>query len=124
MTEQAFAWHPVPDINDGFGSISFSCESNRSRTMLVTMNGARKLQLRFTRVIAFQFEDDCPGNFKLPAPLPRLDAKWVFPLLRVDDSAWHRQWPMWPELAHYVLLSLDDLVQLIALPTVEARWED
>ena len=65
MTEQALAWLPVPDINDGFGSISFSYESNRSRTVLVTMNGARRPRLRFTRVIAFQFEDDCPGNFKL-----------------------------------------------------------
>jgi hypothetical protein len=123
MSERASAWHPVPDINEGFGSISFSYDSNDSRTALVVMNGARRLSLRFTTVIAFQIEDDCPGNFKLPVALPRLNAKWVFPLLRVENSTWLSQWPMWPNLAHYVLLSLDDLVQLIALPTADVRWE-
>jgi hypothetical protein len=123
MTEHASPWHPLPDINDGFGSISFSYDSNRSRSAHIVMNGARRLSLKFTRVIAFQFEDDCPGNFKLPATLPRLNAEWVFPLLRVENSVLLGQWPMWPNLAHYVLLSLDDLVQLIAFPTVEARWQ-
>jgi hypothetical protein len=64
MTESASAWQPVPDIIDGFGSISFSYDSNVRRSALIVMNGARRLSLRFTTVIAFQFEDDCPGNFK------------------------------------------------------------
>jgi hypothetical protein len=123
MTERASVWRPVPDIDDGFGSISFSYEANRSRDALIVMNGARRLRLGFTRVIAFQFEDDCPGNFKLPRDMPRLNEKFVFPLLKIENSSWLSQWPMWPNLAHFVLLSLDDLVQLIALPTVRADWE-
>ena len=123
MTERASAWHPVPGIDKGFGSIYFSYGSNESRSALIVMNGARRLSLRFTRVIAFQFEDDCPGNFQLPPALPKLHANLVFPLLKVKNSAWLSQWPMWPNLAHFVLLSLDDLVQLIALPAVDARWE-
>ena len=43
------------------------------------MNGARRLSLRFTTVIAFQFEDDCPGNFKLRVALPRLKRQMGFP---------------------------------------------
>jgi hypothetical protein len=123
MIERASVWRPVPDIEDGFGSISFSYESNRSRDALIVMNGTRQLILRFSRVIAFQFEDDCPGNFALPPKMPRLNAQWVFPLLEIENSKWLTQWPMWPNLKHFVLLSLDDLVQLIALPTVDVRWK-
>jgi len=123
MTERASAWYPVPDLTDGFRSISFSYQANDSRGALVVLNGARKLSLEFTRVIAFHFEDDCPGNFPLPRELPKLHTGLTFPLLKIENSRWLSQWPMWPDLAHYVLLSLDDLVQLIAHPTVQARWE-
>jgi hypothetical protein len=122
MIERASVWRPVPDIEDGFGSISFSYESNRSRDALIVMNGKRQLILKFSRVIAFQFEDDCPGNFALPPEMPRLNTQWVFPLLEIENSRWLNQWPMWPNLKHFVLFSLEDLVQLIALPTVDARW--
>jgi len=63
MNERASAWNPVPDINDGFDSISFSYESRLSndlRSILVLMNGSRTLSLKFTGVIALHFEDDCP----------------------------------------------------------------
>jgi hypothetical protein len=123
MNECATAWRPVPDINEGFGSISFSYVANDSRSVLVVMNGARKLSLHFSRVIAFQFEDECPGNFRLPPALPKLRDNLVFPLLKIENSEWLSQWPMWRNLVHYMLLSSDDLVRLIALPEVDARWE-
>ena len=122
MSERATVWPAVPDINEGFGSISFSYEANDSRSALVVMNGARKLSLQFTRVIAFQFEDECPGNFKLPPGMPKLRENLVFPLLKVEDSEWISQWPMWSNLIHYMLLSSGDLVRLIASPDVDARW--
>src|SRR5438270_4671969 len=106
MTERASAWYPVPDLTDGFRSISFSYQDEDSRGALVVMNGARKLSLEFTRVIAFHFEDDCPGNFPLPRELPKLRPGLTFPLLKIENSRWLSQWPMWPDLAHYVLLSL------------------
>jgi hypothetical protein len=126
MNERASAWYPVPDINDGFGSISLSYEarvSNEPRSVLIVMNGGRTLSLRFTAVIALHFEDDCPGNFPLPPRRPRLNADFMFPLLKIENSRWAAQWPMWPNLTHYALLSLDDLVHLIAGPTVLAHWE-
>jgi hypothetical protein len=122
MSERATAWRPVPDINEGFGSISFSYDANDSRCAHVLMNGTRKLSLKFTRVIAFQFEDECPGNFKLPPAVPKLRENLVFPLLKIDNSEWINQWPMWSNLTHYMLLSSDDLVRLIALPEVDAHW--
>jgi hypothetical protein len=110
-------WAPVPDIDDGFGSISFSYDRSNERTALVQLHGARTLSLDFTGVIALQFQDECPGNFPLPRPLP------AFPLLTIEHSRWLAQWPMWPKLRHYVLISSDDLVQLIALPKVRAYWD-
>ena len=123
MTERAAAWHPVPDITDGFGSISFSYRSNDARTVRLVMNGARNLALMFTRVIALHFEDDCPGNFPHPSELPKLRPGLTFPLLKIENSRWLSQWPMWPDLAHYFLVSSDDLAHLIAHPAVQAEWE-
>jgi hypothetical protein len=126
MKEHASAWYPVSDIDDGFESISFSYEARVSmepRSVLIVMKGRRSLSLRFTGVIALHFEDDCPGNFPLPPELPRLNAKFVCPLLKIENSKWAAQCPMWPNLTHYALLSLDDLVHLIAGPTVLAHWE-
>jgi hypothetical protein len=129
MTERATAWFPVPDITDGFGSISFRYEyephaaSSQSRSAVIVLNGERSLHLRFTGVIALHFEDECPGNFPLPRDRPRLNAQFMFPLLKIENSRWLAQWPMWPTFVHYALLSLDDLVHLIAEPKVQAHWK-
>jgi hypothetical protein len=127
MNERALAWYPVPDIDDGFESISFSYEARvptDPRSVSIVLHGKRTLSLRFTEVIALHFEDDCPGNFPLPQQRPRLNTDFMFPLLKIEYSRWHAEWPMWPDLTHYALLSLDDLVHLIAGPEVLAHWED
>ena len=123
MTERASTWYPVPDLTDGFGSISLTYRPNDSRSARLVMNGARNLALEFTRVIALHFEDECPGNFPLPTELPKLRPGLTFPLLKIENSRWLSQWPMWPNLTHYALASSDDLVQLLAHPTVQAWWE-
>jgi hypothetical protein len=123
MIEHATAWNPVPDIDDGFGSISFSYDRSNERSALVKLHGARTLSLDFTSVIALQFEDECPGNFPLPRPLPMLRESLTFPLLTIEHSRWLAQWPMWAKLRHYVLISSDELVQLIALRKVRGYWE-
>lgn len=123
MTERASAWYAVPDLTDGFGSISFSYFPNDSRRAFVVMNGVRNLALEFTRVIALHFEDECPGNFPRPPELPKLRPGVTFPLLKIENSRWPTHWPMWPNLTHYFLVSSDDLVHLLAHPIVQARWE-
>jgi hypothetical protein len=122
MTERASTWYPVPDLSEGFRSISLSYCSNQSRSASVVMNGARNLTLEFKTLIALHFEDDCPGNFPLPPELPKLRPGLTFPLLKIENSHWLGQWPMWSNLTHYALVSSDDLVHLIAHPTVQARW--
>ena len=126
MTEKAATWDPVPDINgiDGpFGSVSFAYEPHDRRSIVVTMHGKRNLHLRFTGAIALRFEDDYPGFDPLPHPLPMLRPGVTIPLLKIEHSHWLNKWhPVHAGLAHFALLSLDDLVQLIAKPNVEAHW--
>ena len=129
MTEHASAWYPVPDVTDAFGSISFVHESraisgSTTRDALVTLHGIRDLELHFSRVIALHYEDDCPGNFPMPANRPRLNAEYMFPLLKIEGSLWGAQWPMWPKLVHFALISLDDIVHVFADSDVRAKWVD
>jgi hypothetical protein len=123
MTERASVWYPVPDITDGFGSISFAYRPNDSRSASVVMYGARNLALEFTGVIALHFEDECPGNFPRPLELSVLRPGCTFPLLKIEDSHWLSGWPMWSDLAHYFLVSSDDLLHILAHPPAQARWE-
>ena len=122
MDERATAWTPVPDISEGFASISFSYGAAASRPLLVVLSGTRRLSLRFTRAIALRYEDECPGFDPLPRPLPMLKAGVTFPLLKIENSRWVEQWPMHNGLAHFALISSEDLIQLIASPTVDAQW--
>jgi hypothetical protein len=127
MTEQASAWYPVLDITDVFGSISVSYEPRAtsgamSRSALVALHGRRDLRLKFSGVIALYCEDDCPGNFPIPSDRPRLNADYMFPLLKIENSRWGAQWPMWPQAVHYALISLDDIVHVLAQSSVEAKW--
>jgi hypothetical protein len=120
--ESAAIWTPVPDIDEGFGSIVFTRLSDPERTLDLEMRGDRDLLLRFTGVIALRYEDECPGFDPLPKPLPILKTRVTFPLLRIQESRWLDQWSMYKGRVHFAMISSDDLVQVIAKPNVEARW--
>ena len=121
--EQPVEWKPVPDINDGFEAISFSYHCDDTRTVTVVMHGKRSLQLKFTHVTALHYEDECPGNFRTSLDLPMLRSNLTFPLIQIENSNWRAQWPMYPDLIHYFLISSDDLVHLVANPNVDAKWK-
>jgi hypothetical protein len=123
MTSQAERWYPVPDVLEGFGSIALQKGSaDSAKHLRVIMHGNRQLSLVFSNVVAIRYEDECPGFDPIPRPLPMLKEQVTFPLLTVAHSEWRAQWIMHRELVHYVLISSDDLVQVIASPAVEAHW--
>jgi hypothetical protein len=125
MAEHVTKWYPVPDVTTGFGWISFSkSDEAPARRASIVMHGDRQLSLAFTRVIALRYEDECPGYDPIPKPLPMLRERVTFPLLIVQNSRWRDQWLMHSQLVHYVLISSDDLVQLVADAAVEAHWVD
>jgi hypothetical protein len=60
----------------------------------------------------------------LPKPLPMIGPHLTFPVLRIDESTWLNQWRKlgFLKISHFALISLDDLVQVVAEPNVIAQW--
>jgi hypothetical protein len=122
MTALATKWHPVSDIDSPFGSISFSFQDD---ALVVRMIGVRTLVLHFSGVVAFRFEQECPGFDPLPRPLPMHAPSQTFPLLVIDGSEWLEQFDLiYKGRRHFALISSDHLVQMIAKPEVQTHWEE
>ena len=121
MVERVTKWQPVSDIDSMFESISYSFQDD---ALMVRVIGVRTLGLRFSGVVALRFEQECPGFDFLPRPLPMLRPSQTFPLLLAEGSQWLEQFKMiYGDLSNFALVSSDHLVQLLAKPNVEARWE-
>ncbi len=121
MTELATKWQPVSDIDSPFESIECTFQNN---VLLLRMVGIRKLVLRFSGVVAFRFEQECPGFSFVSCPLPMLRPSQTFPLLVVKGTPWLEQYDLiYKNLSHFALISSDHLMQLLAKPDVEAKWE-
>jgi hypothetical protein len=119
--ERTIKWEVLPDIDDGFGSISYSYESESLR---VVLNGARSLSLHFAGVVAVRSEAECPGLDPIPQPLPVLRKSVTFPLLEVQGSRWLQGYePIYSGRSHFILVSFDTLLQVIARPQVIAAWQ-
>ncbi len=88
------------------------------------MLGVRTLVLDFSGVVALRFEQECPSFDFVPLPLPMLRAAQTFPLLCVEGSTWREQYvAIYGELLHFALVSSDHLLQVLAKPVVQTRWE-
>jgi hypothetical protein len=135
---RAEVWEPVDGIDGPCGQISFSYSPDHTATVLMSFAGIagnppRDLILRFRLVIVLSGEDECPGGFvQAPAipSLPKLGRgehpSWTFPLLKLLDSEPLNQYqlmysPTHP-LAHFFLISMDNLVHVIASADVDAAW--
>ncbi|HWF17801.1 MAG TPA: hypothetical protein VG754_00955 [Verrucomicrobiae bacterium] len=122
MAERATKWQPLSDIDSPFSSISYTFQDD---ALLVRMIGAKILTLQFSGVVAFRFEQECPGFDPLPRPLPMLNPSHTFPLLVIDESRWLEQFSLiYKDTRHFALISYDHLVQLIAKSDVETHWEN
>lgn len=132
---RAERWEPVIGIEGPMDHIDFSYTSASKATVSNTFAGsgglARTLILRFTHVVVLAGEDEAPGGF-IAAPaaqsLPKLERggypSWTFPLLRLFESQPLNQYQMMrpQQLAHFYLVSLHNLVHVIASADVEASW--
>jgi hypothetical protein len=132
---RAERWEPVSGIDGPIDHIDFSYTSAGEATVSITFTGsggsARTLILRFRHVVVLACEDEAPGGF-IAAPaaqsLPKLErgrnSSWPFPLLRLLESQPLSQYQMMrpQQLAHFYLVSLHNLVHVIASVGVEASW--
>jgi hypothetical protein len=130
-------WEPVEGILGPCVQISFSYVPPHAATILMTFEGIaggapRCLTLKFTRVVVLCGEEECPGGFAaIPRPLPQLgrgdNPTFTFPLLKLVDSEPLKQYELIfhnkdQPLAHFCLISLHNLVQVIASADAEVIW--
>ena len=134
---RAEMWEPVEGILGPCGQISFSYVPPHAATVLMTFEGIaggapRGLTLKFSRVVVLCGEEECPGGFvPIPQSLPRFERgdhrTFTFPLLKLVDSEPLKQYELIfhnkdQPLAHFCLISLHNLVQVIASADVEVIW--
>lgn len=130
-------WEPIDGISGPCGQILFSYVRAHTATVTMTFDGiagapGRDLILSFERVVVLCSEEECPGGFvPLPKGLPQLargdHPTWTFPLLRLVDSEPLKQYELIfhrdsQPMAHFCLISLHNLVQVIASADVTATW--
>jgi hypothetical protein len=138
-TERCVRWEPLENIQSACADISLSLDQQDrllARMHFSSMIGqpSRDLLLSFSGLISLRWEQEHMGLNPLPQPLPQIGkgehSNWTFPLLEVENSTWlaaceaHMPSPRdWPR-THFALISLNDLVQVLALPEVKAEWID
>ncbi|MGH8446238.1 MAG: hypothetical protein ACREVL_13280 [Solimonas sp.] len=136
VTERCLKWQPVLGIVGPCAEISFA--RPEPYRVSVTMHFSAEqsgqpqdLLLEFREVTGLRWEREFPGFEHYPENMPKCDKPWEgwsFPLLTVEGSAWLEQHRGVHEaasdlrLAHFVLLSSDDLLQVIATRDVSAHW--
>jgi hypothetical protein len=134
----ASVWEPVPGIAGPCADISFERPAS-GNALVVTMHFSRTkglpnrdLRLRFDGPLALRWEDECPGFDPVPDRLPKCATpewrEWTFPLLTVqgaellDQVRAVRQWVGEPAISHFLLVSMNDLIQIVARSEVSAEW--
>lgn len=134
--ELCVPWEPLPGLIAPCGSVSFSYESpDRLRARLAfseVIGGVpHDLLLLFSGVIAARFESESFGIVPLPNHLPKFStpqwSNWTFPLLHVSSSSWLEEHVSHNPAAaerrvHFALISMNDLLHILALPEVTAAW--
>lgn len=130
-------WQPVPEIVGPCADISFAL--SLPGTLVVTMHFSlviglpdNDLRLQFTGPLAMHWETECPGFYPVPPNMSKCAdpqwAKWVFPLQMVEGSELLEEFRgiyqigKAPELSHFLLISMNDLVHVIARSGVTAEW--
>ena len=135
-TESSMPWEPVGNIDTPCADLAFSYTppdglAVRMRFSNVVGGPENDLLLTFTGAIAAQWESECFCLIPIPDPLPMCSSSqwntWTFPFLRVENSRWlaahDARHPVAAEgRNHFVLVTMNDLLHVLAKPTVIATW--
>lgn len=129
----ASPWNPVPDVVGPCADISF--ERTLPGDLLVTMHFSlttglpdRDLRIAFRNAVAVRWEVESPGVEPMPRGLPKLTSpewsKWSTPLLSIQNSALLDSFRAihGANLRHFVLVSMNDLLHVVAGPSIAADW--
>jgi hypothetical protein len=136
VPDTAIIWEPVAGIDSPCAAIAFRYDPPdklQARMYFSRVNGgpSQDLEVLFKGVIGIRWSDEFHGSivYQAPQPAPKCRdshwSRWVFPLLRVCESSWLATYQGLPATAlreHFALISMNDLLDVIALPDVEAHW--
>jgi hypothetical protein len=124
---KASIWQPISGIVGPCADISFAL--SHKDTLIVTMHFSlvrrhpnRDLRLQFEHAVAMHWEQEYPGFYPVPQNMS------PFPLQKVEGSELLEQFSMdygftsGPRLTHFLLLSMNDLVHIIAYDDATAVW--
>jgi hypothetical protein len=130
-------WRPVPGIESPCADISFSYVGGREGTLVLRLrfsqvigNPAQDLLVTFQGAVGLRWMDECLSLNSLPVEIPKFGsgkwANWSFPLFIVKESKWAREQanhhPQGEGREHYVFLSMNDEVEVLAFPNAETKW--
>ena len=139
---EARRWMPQPNIAFGCADISFSWPTEQRAPLVVVMHFSRvidghdkDLQITFRRPLALKWEQESFGLAESPDVVPHLSHEnfkgWTHPTLIIDGSKWREAYaarsypendPREKNLVHYFLVSLNDLVHVLAEGEPESKW--
>ena len=142
MMEQAKKWMPKPEIDSPCADISFARASQNDATLVVVMHFSRvvdgiatDLEIVFENSLAVSWEEESFGLIESPKDLPKCAATnfriWTHPTLIVEHSKWAEQYrarryaendPASQTVVHYFLVSMNDLIHVLADSEPRARW--
>lgn len=136
MADRAIIWEPTTGIDSPCADIAFRYappDSLEVRLHFSGVKGGRQqdLEMLFRGVIGIRWANEFHGSiiYRAPRPAPKCHnsrwSNWVFPLLRVCESSWlatYRALPGTERREHFALVSMNDLLDVIAFPDVQARW--
>jgi hypothetical protein len=134
-TERCERWSVVGGVEWPAADLFFSYEAPyiamvRMQFANTVRGSQRDLVLRFRGVIALRYESESTGLVPLPEPPRFTTGEWsghTFPLLLVQQSLWLAEHHAHNSVEstdrhHFALVSMNDLLHILALPTVEASW--
>jgi hypothetical protein len=135
MSTHCVIWEPIPGIATPCADISFQYDAPNCLHVLMRFsnvaNGPTEdLALEFGGPILLRWEDETISRDDLGlAPLPKCqEAPWsgrTFPLLHVLESPWLASLDGYPSAEgrqHFKLVSMNDIIDVIARSHVNAKW--
>lgn len=140
--QRAIKWMPASEIDAPCADISFFWASEKGARLVVMMHFSRvvggfskDLKLIFGRTLAMNWEEESYGLIEAPKVLPECSGAgfrgFSHPTLIVEHSSWAEKYaankysdgdPEAQNVKHYFLISLNDLVHVLAESTPEAAW--
>jgi hypothetical protein len=140
--QRAIKWMPTSEIDAPCADISFFWASEKGTRLVVVMHFSRvvggfskDLKLIFDRPLAVMWEEESFGLIETPKVLPKCSGagfrECSHPTLIVEHSSWAEKYaankygegdPEAQNVKHYFLVSLNDLVHVLAESTPEAAW--